>query len=110
VAAYGGLERLIRRMVEEHMPTVLALLGDEKNPRGRLIAAKALGFSPDPRAIQALVGLLSQDDPSLLENALMGLALQARATMPADAIAFHLESFDPRVQRNAALALYRVVR
>jgi HEAT repeat protein len=118
VAAYGGLERLLRRMVDENLELIVQLTADPSNPRARIITSKALGFSSPPEtgegppkedvALKALAALLDEDDPVLLENALMGVALRADARFSADKVAFHLDSFESRVQRNAALALYRL--
>jgi HEAT repeat protein len=108
--AYGGLERLLQRKVDENLDLLLKAVKDPKSRRGRLIASKALGFSSNSKAVAALCGLLKAEDPELLQHALMGLARHAAPTHPVDKIAVHLDSFDPNVQCNAALALYHAVR
>ena len=107
--SYASIERLLARKIEAAIDWLVLLARDESNERGRLVASRALGFSPRKEARNALLDLLGTDDTVLIENALMGLTLHPDEDLPATMIAGHLSSYDYRVQRNAALALYRAI-
>jgi HEAT repeat protein len=107
--AYASIEDLVERKVDANLTWLVGLAGDPSNERGRLVVSRVLGFSEQPAARRALLGLLASDEPVLLENALMGLTLHPTPDLPTGLIAGHLSSYDYRVQRNAALALYRAM-
>lgn len=75
-------------------------------PLNRVRAAAALGFTGSLEAQSPLLNALSDSDPDVVHNALLGLALLARDDTPLGAICEILEeNYDPQIRSNAAYAL-----
>jgi HEAT repeat protein len=81
--------------------------GAEKN---RAVAAVALGFSDDPRALSPLMRALSDPSNEVVGNALLGLGVLGHDDTPLAQICHLLrDSNDPWTRNNAAFALQGVV-
>ena len=103
------LEDSIRRMVLLRFEEIVDQLatGPVINRR---IAAAALGFSDEERALSALLAALEDPSIDVQSNALLGLGQLARADTPLGGIVTHMQlSYDDRVRSHAARALHRVL-
>jgi hypothetical protein len=82
----------------------------ETGPRqNRVVAAMALGFTREAEAQSPLIAALQDQDPEVVNNALLGLWLLQRADTPLDRIAELLRtSQDPTIRNNAALCLAKL--
>lgn len=79
-------------------------------PRGREVAAAALGFVRGPEALSPLMNALSDPEPAVVEKALLGLGVLADEATPLDPLLFHMRTNpEPRTRVNAAYAVYRIV-
>ncbi|MCY3000380.1 MAG: HEAT repeat domain-containing protein [Planctomycetota bacterium] len=79
-------------------------------PINRIRAAAALGFSGKAEAQSPLLAALSDPQPDVAHNALLGLAVLARADTPLDEICRRAEfDSDPQTRAQAAFALRAIV-
>ncbi len=79
-------------------------------PINRIRAAAALGFSGKVEAQSPLLAALSDPQPDVAHNALLGLAVLARADTPLDEICRRAEfDIDPQTRAQAAFALRAIV-
>ncbi|PIE23908.1 MAG: hypothetical protein CSA62_05815 [Planctomycetota bacterium] len=103
----------VRQLLEQEalrfQSQLLGFLRDEE-ARPRWIAAAALGFSGDPKVMEALVVMLKDPVARVRESAALGLGQLAVPYTPLDALEERL--FDPReelpVQRSVAWCLVRL--
>lgn len=78
-------------------------------PRNRAIAAVGLGFSGLPQAQPALLAALTDPDPQVVSNALLGLGILGASDTPTAEIAYLLRTHrDGWTRNNAAFALQRI--
>lgn len=76
----------------------------------RQVAAVALGFSEDPTVMSPLLAALSDDNPSVVQKALLGLGILAEPETPTAKITYlMLQDPDPWTRNNAAYALMCLV-
>jgi len=79
-------------------------------PINRAVAAAALGFTGDARVHGPLLVALSDREDLVVNSALLGLGLLARADTPLGEICFLMRSHpDGRMRNNAAYAIQRIV-
>lgn len=79
-------------------------------PINRIRAAAALGFSGKVEAQSPLLAALSDPQPDVAHNALLGLAVLARADTPLDEVCRRTEfDADPQTRAQAAFALRAIV-
>lgn len=79
-------------------------------PINRIRAAAALGFSGKVEAQSPLLAALSDPQPDVAHNALLGLAVLARADTPLDEVCRRAEfDSDPQTRAQAAFALRAIV-
>ena len=103
----------VRNLLEQEslrfQSQLLMFLRDEE-PRPRWIAAAALGFSGEPKVMEALVVMLKDPVARVRESAALGLGQLAVPYTPLDALEERL--FDPReelpVRRSAAWCLLQL--
>ncbi len=75
-------------------------------PYNRRVAATALGFTGADRAMGPLLNALSDPDPEVTNNALVGLSILANPGTPIQGILHHMRSgANEQIRGNAALAL-----
>jgi HEAT repeat protein len=80
-------------------------------PANRRVAAAALGFTHDPSVLGALLALLPERDPELVQKALLGIGILALADTPLAAVRKCLaEALEPWTRNNAAFVLLAVAR
>ncbi len=103
-----GLEReLTYRSGQRREELVLEL--ESGPPQNRAIAAVALGFTGEELVLSPLLAALSDEDETVLQNALMGIGLLASPDTPVAPVAYQLRTHsDPRTRNNAAYALHRL--
>ncbi|HEX9795221.1 MAG TPA: HEAT repeat domain-containing protein [Planctomycetota bacterium] len=79
-------------------------------PRNRAVASAALGFSRNPNSLSAIANNLSDSDPTVRANALLGVGIMASPDTPLEPIyAAVMDATSPdMVLRNAAYAGYRL--
>jgi HEAT repeat protein len=108
-------ERYVERsaatsLVRLNQDALIATASDPDDSTRRAIAAKALAFSTDDRAVEALVGCLSEKgDPRLLTNATFALGELKSARTPAMPLIDLLSYPDPDVRNNTLLALFQTM-
>lgn len=104
------LEEQIRSETRLRLGEVIAQL-ESGPPINRAIAATALGFSDVDEALSPLLSAVSDPDPEVRANALLGLGLLARAETPLAEVCFLVRtSDDAYIRNNAAFAMQHVVR
>jgi HEAT repeat protein len=102
------LERFLRHQTAQRRAELVVQL-ETGPPYNRVRAASALGFT-DASALSPLLAALSDPEPDVVHNALLGLALLADPTTPLEPIATLLqEGSDPHTRANAAYALRSVI-
>ena len=104
-----GLERELNQATTRRQDELVAQL-DSPSPKNRGVAAIALGFTGDPAVVGPMLGALSDRDPLVVNNALVGLGVLASPDTPLAQILF-LMSNDPDdwTRNNAAFALTAMV-
>ncbi|HET6204723.1 MAG TPA: HEAT repeat domain-containing protein [Planctomycetota bacterium] len=112
-----GIEVVIRTEARAQVEALLEQLRSGP-PRNRRIAAAALGFAQDPRAVEALLEAAGDADGDLANNALVGLGALAAPSgprteglLPPLEPLFRMleESTDGLRRTNAAFAIKRAV-
>lgn len=99
------LELDLRRRVRPRTAELIHEL-ESGPPTNRTTAAAALGFTQSPEAQSPLLAALSDKDPDVVNNALIGLAILQLGDTPLGPIIELFEtSPDPQVRSNAAYAL-----
>ncbi len=84
---------------------------DSGPPINRRIAAAALGFADDERALSPLLNALGDSDQEVVANALLGLAMLGDLRTPTESLAHCIEYGETSVIRNnAALATLEILR
>lgn len=102
------LERFLRHQATQRRAELVVQL-ETGPPYNRQRAASALGFT-DAAALSPLLAALSDPEPDVVHNALLGLALLADPATPLEPIAALLQdSSDPHTRANAAYALRSVI-
>jgi len=76
-----------------------------KNNRHRLVAAWALGYSTNPRALPLLLGILNDPSPRIRCNALYSIANLGDPDTPLPLLVARFADEDPSVRVNAARAV-----
>ena len=95
--------------VAEFQPELLELINDASNPERRRIAAKALAFSDDPRAVTGLVNALAvKGDVRLLTNATYALGRIHSPNTPTAPLLALVRDPDADVRSNSLMALWHV--
>lgn len=80
-------------------------------PLNRRIAAAALGFSQDPTVLGALLAVLEERDPELVQKALLGIGVLALPETPlAELRRLLLDAEEEWTRNNAAFALLSIAR
>jgi HEAT repeat protein len=103
------LERELSRRARERQPE-LVLMVESGPPNHRSVAAAALGFTGDPEVLSPLLAALSDPEPEVVNNALLGLGLLGDPDTPLARVLFLLrKSPDAWTRNNAAFALYMLV-
>ena len=108
-------ERYVERsaatsLVRLHQDELIVLVSDASDPTRRRIAAKALAFATDNRAVDALVACLSdRADARLLTNATFALGEMKSPRTPAVPLIDLLSHTDADVRNNTLLALFHVM-
>jgi HEAT repeat protein len=102
------LERFQRHETAQRREELVVQL-ETGPPYNRVRAASALGFT-DAAALSPLLAALSDPEPDVVHNALLGLALLADPTTPLAPISnLMLGGLDPHTRANAAYALRSVI-
>jgi HEAT repeat protein len=106
--ARRNMQDVMRRYVEANFDMISqATRGD--NERHRLVAAWALGFSRNPRAIPRLLELLEVRSAKVRANALSSLSNLADPATPVTPIVAQFSDPDAGVRTNAALAVRSII-
>jgi len=112
-----GFEIVLAQEARKHREALLLQL-EVGPPRNRRVAAAALGFAGDPRALDPLLRATESEDPDVSDNALIGLGLLSRPAAPGhppiypplEPLLSLLESSqDPARRTNVAYAVKRAV-
>ncbi|MDP6384955.1 MAG: HEAT repeat domain-containing protein, partial [Planctomycetota bacterium] len=75
-------------------------------PYNRRVAATALGFTRSDRALSPLLNALSDPDPEVINNALVGLSVLGEPTTPLQGIVHQMRfGSSEQIRGNASLAL-----
>jgi HEAT repeat protein len=102
------LERFLRHQTSQRRAELVVQL-ETGPPYNRVRSASALGFT-DASALSPLLAALSDPEPDVVHNALLGLALLADPTTPLEPISALLQGdSDPHTRANAAYALRSVI-
>jgi len=100
----------LRAAVAQNLEPLLDLLDRPDRSRNRQIAAKALGFTRDPRAVVALVELLDpKSDARLLTAVTWSLGRIQSPTTPGDPLLELVLHADRDVRNNALMALWHAM-
>jgi HEAT repeat protein len=103
------LEEDIRVRTMRRFDEIVAQL-ETGPPVNRPVAAAALGFSEDPRALGPLLAALSDRDDHVVSNALLGLGQLSRPETSLVEICYILRTHpSPNVRNNAAYAMLSIV-
>lgn len=105
-----NLEDALAHVAKENFSMLVEAMKGERSD-AKAIAAAALGFSRDKRAVVWLVRALADRDSMVRNNAAFGLAILRDETTPTEKLA-HVMLNDPddEVRGSAALAISRLVR
>jgi HEAT repeat protein len=104
-----SLERNLRESVRQNQTLFLEEL-ESGATQNRCVVAFALGFSGDAAVLGPLVGVLSDRDPSVVSNALLGIGVLGSPETPLAQVLHLLRSSEDRTTRvNACFALQRLV-
>jgi hypothetical protein len=103
------LEESLMALAHKHTAELIEQL-ESGPPSNRVIAASALGFTKDPKALSPLLAALDDPHDEVVGNALLGLMLLSDKETPLDAICRLMQtSRDEGVRRNAAQCLAALV-
>ena len=104
-----GLERELTQVTARRQDDLLAQL-DSSFPRNRAVAAVALGFTGDDAVVSPLLNALSDPDPGVVNNALVGLGVLGSPDTPLARLCYILNTDpDPWTRNNAAYAMQSVI-
>lgn len=95
---------ILNRYVDANFDLVDHAIGG-KNDRHRLVAAWALGYSTNPRALPLLLGLLNNPSARIRCNALYSIANLGDPDTPLPLLVARFSDEDPAVRVNAARAV-----
>jgi len=106
--ARQNMRPVLSRYVDANFDLIAqAVKGDAE--KRRMVAAWALGYSTDPRAMPLLLGLLDDRSPKVRANTLHALATLRDPATPLKPILVRFSDGDPGVRCNAARAVREIV-
>jgi HEAT repeat protein len=106
--ARQNMRPVLARYVDANFDLIAqALKGD--NVKHRMVAAWALGYSRDPRAMPSLLTLLHDRSPKVRANALHGLATLGDPATPIKPVVVCFSDADASVRCNAARAVREIL-
>jgi HEAT repeat protein len=104
------LQQFVEDRVSKRQPDLVLAL-EQGPPLNRMRAAAALGFSHSLDAQSPLLNALHDPDLDVVHNALLGLAIMARADTPLDDVCKLLEDAgDAQTRGQAAFAMRSIVQ
>ncbi|MEM7310587.1 MAG: HEAT repeat domain-containing protein [Planctomycetota bacterium] len=104
-----SLERELNQSTSKRRGELLEQL-ESPSPKSRAVSAIALGFSGDPSVAGPILNALSDPDPLVVNNALVGLGVLASADTPLARVCYLLANNpDPWTRNNAAYAMAAVI-
>lgn len=108
-ATLRALENDLARRSQQRQAALVREL-ESGPPQNRSVAAAALGFTRDPKALSPLLGALADPDVEVQSNALLALGLLEQAETPlGEILRCFRTSRETSVRNNAAYALQRIV-
>jgi HEAT repeat protein len=103
-----ALEVSLTERTQKRRDELLSVL-ETGAPANRRIVAAALGFTHDPTVLGALLAVLDEHDPELVQKALLGIGILAQKDTPLGAVRAHLvDAPESWTRNNAAFALLAI--